>query len=135
MTATLSLDTTRHSGVGMGVAGVAAAALVLTATDDDGVVLCPIRRCTGGYCPGCGSTRAARHLVGGNVGHAWAHSPWVVLVAAQAIVVGIVLAWTDADVRRARARRIGLALAVPNAVLGVSIWVVRLVDGSIPAPW
>ncbi|MEM9466415.1 MAG: DUF2752 domain-containing protein [Actinomycetota bacterium] len=120
--------------VAAGVAAVASAAMVATATDD-GIVLCPIRRCTGGYCPGCGGTRAVRQLLAGDPGGAWAHNPWIVLAAAQAMVLGMVLAVAGPDGWRRRARALLVPLSIVNAALATAIWVARLTAGTIPAPF
>jgi hypothetical protein len=99
---------------------------------DDGAGVCVFRRCTGGYCPGCGMTRAARHLTRGEIGAAWQDHPIVVLVAAQ----GALGAALFAGVRRLRTRLLSVrtlaVVAAINGVLLIVIWVVRLADGSIP---
>ncbi len=125
-------DTGTTAMVAAGAAVVVGAGLVATATDD-GVVLCPVRRCTGGYCPGCGGTRAARQLIAGDVGGAWSHNPWVVLVALQVVVVGAVLA-SIGPVRR-HWRPLVVPLALANAGVGLGIWAIRLFAGSIPSPF
>lgn len=109
-------------------------ALVVTADDDAGVVLCPFRRCTGGYCPGCGGTRAARRLVHGDVAGAWAHNPWVVLLAAQVVVIGALLLFRGPSVGRTMTRLL-LPLTIANGLAAISIWILRLHDGSIPTGW
>ena len=120
--------------VGIGAGVLTLGALVATAADE-GLVLCPFRRCTGGYCPGCGSTRAVRELVGADVAAAWAQSPWVVLAAVQAAVVLIVAGLTGAGAVLTRAKQLALRLLWPNVALLLGIWVFRLVDGSIPRFW
>lgn len=120
--------------VGIGVGALTFGALIATAADD-GVVLCPFRRCTGGYCPGCGSSRAVRELVGGDVAAAWTHSPWVVLAVVQAVVVLGVAGATGAGAVVSRAKQLALRLLWPNVVLLLGIWVVRLAEGSIPRFW
>ena len=99
---------------------------------DDGPGLCAFRHVTGGYCPGCGLTRGARHLVHGELAAAWADHPWIVLAVAQAAVILVV-----AGVARHRTRAIDWSrwisiLAVVNFAALVSIWAIRLADGSIP---
>ena len=114
--------------------GAAAVALVEAGGADEGPGLCLVRRCTGAWCPGCGSTRAARHLLRGDVGAAWADHPWVVLVVAQALVVALVAvasARARAALRRATTRPL-VAVLGANVVLALVVWAVRLIDGSIP---
>ena len=102
-----------------------ALALVQLGGDDDGPTMCLFRRCTGGYCPGCGGTRAARHLVAGQLGAAWRDHPWVVLAALQATIVGLVVV-AARQVGRAIAWRRHLgALALLNLTLVIGVWVVR----------
>lgn len=113
---------------------LAAGALVFSANADDGVVLCPFRRCTGGYCPGCGATRAANRLVRGDLRASWSHHPWVVLVAAQIVAAAFVLAFIPAT-RRVGLRRAAIPLMAVNAVLVIAIWIARLSTGSIPTGW
>jgi hypothetical protein len=109
--------------------------LVAGATTDDGVVLCPLRRCTGAYCPGCGATRAANRLVRGDVGASWSHHPWVVLAAVQAAVLAAVIVLTAPEARRPRCRRIALPLLLANSAMLIGIWIVRLSNGSVPTGW
>lgn len=111
---------------------VAAMLAVDAGGTDDGAGVCIFRRCTGGYCPGCGMTRAARHLTRGDVGAAWHDHPIVVLVAAQGVVGAVLFV----GIRRLRARLLSVRtvaiVAAVNGVLLMVIWVVRLADGSIP---
>jgi len=146
---------TERSGVGdavnswsplaLGVAAIGSLGLVAVAAElggtDDGLSLCTVRHLTGGYCPGCGASRAARHLLHGDAVAAWRDHPWVLLAAAQLIVLGTVFAASVARRRRpalrlARASRLAWAsrLAVVNAVALVVIWVARLGSGTIPSP-
>lgn len=125
----------RTSLIGAAVGTAALVGFVATANDDDGFVVCLFRRCTGGYCPGCGATRAARRLAVGDVGGAWSHHPWVVFAAVQAVIVGAVLAMTERGARRARLLSMRSWLVAANVALMVGIYAVRLVDGSIPRPF
>jgi hypothetical protein len=113
----------------------AVGALIFTAAGDDGFVLCPYRRCTGGYCPGCGGTRAVRNLAQGNISGAWTHNPWVVLMAVQAVVVGVALAFVAAPRRGPRRRAIAMPLLAINTVMLIAIWIVRLHNDAIPTGW
>lgn len=107
-------------------------ALVMSAGADDGIVLCPFRRCTGGYCPGCGATRGAHRLLRGDLAGSWAHHPWIVLAAVQLVLVGSAAALMKPATRLDRLRRGAVPLLVANCVLLVGIWIIRLAGGSIP---
>lgn len=99
---------------------------------DDGPGLCLFRRCTGGYCPGCGMTRSARHLTRGQFGAAWHDHPWLVLAAIQLAVAGAVygvVRWIGTQIEWRRAL---VPLGIVNLALLLGIWATRLVDGSIP---
>lgn len=111
---------------------VAAVLAVDAGGTDDGAGVCVFRRCTGGYCPGCGLTRSARHLTRGEFGAAWQDHPFMVILALQAAAGAFVYA-VFADLRvRMRSLRSLAVFAVVNGVVLLAIWVVRLVDGSIP---
>lgn len=113
------------------VGGLAVAAgLIATASAEDGFVLCVFRRCTGGYCPGCGATRAANRLVRGDVAASWSHNPWVIFGAIQFVLFGALFA-INRDWLMAR-RRWFVPLACANALALTAIWIVRLSNGSIP---
>ncbi len=99
---------------------------------DEGAGLCIFRRCTGGYCPGCGMTRSARHLTRGQFGASWHDHPIILLVALQAVVaVGAYAVVRPLRAGLASPRTLAIAAAV-NGILLVVIWWVRLADGSIP---
>jgi hypothetical protein len=110
-------------------------AVVQVGGSDDGPTLCVFRHATGGYCPGCGATRAARHLVHGQVGPAWRDHPWIVLAALQAVVAGLVVALARHLDRPLSWRRHLGAFALVNLVLVVAVWTLRLGAGSIPRFW
>ena len=117
--------------------GVGAAAFVvagLTASSDEGTVLCPYRRCTGGYCPGCGLTRSTGQLLRGDVAGSWSQHPFLVLAVAQlAVIAGL---WSLGRTSiRAWLSRYATQLVVANAALLGAIWIVRLATGAIPAPF
>lgn len=103
-------------------------------SDEDGPVLCPFRRCTGGYCPGCGMTRSSGRLVRGDVIGSWQQHPYLVLGLAQAAVVAALWRFGSGSLR-AGIRAHGKRLLVANLALLIGIWVVRLFDGSIPVPF
>jgi len=111
---------------------VAAVLAVDAGGTDDGAGVCFFRRCTGGYCPGCGMTRSARHLTRGEIGAAWSDHPIIVLLAAQAAVGTLVYAAARSLRPRLRSLRTLAVVASINGVLIIAIWIVRLIDGSIP---
>jgi hypothetical protein len=113
-------------------AAVAAVLLIDAGGTDSGAGLCVFRRCTGGYCPGCGLTRSARHLTRGEIAAAWTDHPWLVLVAAQAVVAASVWSLLHFLGRRIDVHRALLAIGILNVPLSLGIWIVRLADGSIP---
>jgi hypothetical protein len=111
---------------------VAAVLAVDAGGTDDGPGVCVFRRCTGGYCPGCGMTRSARHLTRGQVGAAWQDHPFLVLAAAQAIVAGAAYGLLRRLGTTVNWNRVLAVLGIVNVVLITGIWIARLVDGSIP---
>lgn len=109
--------------------------LGLTASqDDDGIVLCPFRRCTGGHCPGCGLTRAGGALLRGDVATSWRQHPYLLLAIAQ---VAAIVAWSTLRGQRATgvARRWQTPLLAVNALGLLGIWVLRMATGAIPTPF
>ena len=109
-------------------------ALGLAASEEEGAVLCPFRRCTGGYCPGCGVTRSTGALLRGDIARSWHHHPILLLAVGQAVaLLGL---WALAGGRlRARLRSRTGALLAANGALILAIWVVRLAAGHIPIPF
>ena len=118
----------------IGLAGVCAAAAFTELSADEGTIYCPYRILTGGWCPGCGCTRALKALVRGNVTESLAMNPVTSLLFVQAVVASVFLlvmpARTVAWVNKNR-----LSLSVFNLVAILSIWVVRLATGTIPLPF
>ena len=114
------------------VLAVAAVLLADAGGTDDGPGVCVFRRCTGGYCPGCGLTRSARHLTRGQVGAAWHDHPFLVLAAAQAAVAAVVYGLARRIGARIGWNRVLVVVGIVNLLLITGIWIVRLVNGSIP---
>lgn len=111
---------------------VAAVLAVDAGGTDEGAGVCVFRRCTGGYCPGCGLTRSARHLIRGEVGPAWRDHPFMVLVVGQVVLGAVVYGAARSLRTRLRSVRTLAIFAAFNGVLLLAVWVLRLVDGSIP---
>lgn len=122
------IDPTIATGLGLGA--VAALAVGSSAVDEL-PVLCLFRRCTGGYCPGCGGSRAAVALLRGDVAGSWAHHPWVLLLVLQAVAfTGAIMAGKVHFTPRVRHR-----LLIGNLGLGLAIWTIRLAFELIPIPF
>ena len=117
------------------IAGGVAVFLVasVSASSDDGIVLCPFRRCTGGYCPGCGLTRSGGKLVRGDVVGAWHHHPFLLIGLAQLALIGTLWA-SGSRLWSAVEQRLGTLLLANVAVL-VAIWLLRMALGDLPAPF
>lgn len=122
-------------------AAIGVVALGVAASDDEGTVLCPFRRCTDGYCPLCGATRSFGRLLRGDIVGAWVRHPYVVLLAAQVIVLGSLAALRsarsadEADTRRpllSSAQRRWLLTA--NLVVAFGLWTFRMAIGDVPRP-
>jgi hypothetical protein len=114
---------------------VVAVLLIDAGGTDDGPGLCVFRRCTGGYCPGCGLTRASKHLVRGELGAAWYDHPWIPLLAVQAAVAAAVVAVVRRFRRIVNWQLVILTVGIGNTVLALGIWAIRLSTNSIPTPW
>ena len=115
--------------IGAGIVAVAVLGM------DDGVVLCPYRRCTGGDCPLCGGTRAAAALLRGDVLGSWARHPLVPILALQ-VAIGVVV---GAVARRAGREPASLRpllqrVLLANVAAATVIWVARLATGSVAGP-
>jgi hypothetical protein len=123
----------------LGMARVAAGVLVVVGllfafSGEDGPVLCPLRRCTGGYCPGCGLTRSGGRLLRGDVAGSWEHHPYLLIGAVQLGAIGALWSWGSDRLRTSMISRYQMAL-MANLALMTAIWVVRMVGGSIPIPF
>jgi hypothetical protein len=106
----------------------------VTASSDEGPVLCPFRRCTGGYCPGCGLTRATGQLIRGELRASVATHPVLVLLVAQLLAVLVARARFGPVVGRWLTARLTV-IAVANTAALTLVWIVRMTTGAIPAPF
>ncbi len=124
----------RRAMPALGFAGVCAAAAFTELSAEEGQVFCPFRLLTGGWCPGCGCTRALKALVRGDVRDSLAMNPWTLVLFVQALLVSVALlvspSRTVAWVQRHR-----VAIAATNLVIGLSFWGIRLAAGVIPLPF
>jgi hypothetical protein len=107
-------------------------ALAVVGPIEGGPTLCPFALCTGIACPGCGMTRAASHLIRGDVSGALGYHPLILLIAALSVMG---TAWY-------LLRRMGKAGPIPNrwvntilvltGVMLLGVWVARALSGTLP---
>lgn len=111
---------------------LAVGALLLASPLDDGPTFCPFALCTGTACPGCGMTRAASHLVRGEIGAALTYHPLIPLIALEIGVAWTWFALWKADLARPISRRwLNVTLLATAAAL-IGVWALRLAQGSLP---
>jgi uncharacterized membrane protein YadS len=124
----------KSAKVRFGMAAVAIFGVLAALSDDDGPVLCPLRRCSGGYCPGCGLTRSGGRLLRGDLAGSWQQHPFLLIALAQVAVVATL--WTVGTQRLRAAMTSGATrFLMANFGLMVAIWAVRMANGSIPIPF
>jgi hypothetical protein len=119
------------------LAGAALLAPTLLRPDGHGPVLCPFRRITGVWCPGCGMTRAFGWLAHGDLHQSLRYHPLAPLLLIEAVVGAAFLffrrrahrddpSWRPLRFEGPAAR----GLLAANALLVLVVWVVRLKMGS-----
>lgn len=112
---------------------VGVALLAILSPADDGPTICPFALCTGIACPGCGMTRAASHLVRGDLGTALSYHPLVPLLALAATGGWAwFLARSAGRVQPMSQRTLNLIL-IGSAVALVAVWAIRLAAGTLPS--
>lgn len=117
-----------------GFVGVCAAAAFTELSADEGQVFCPYRLLTGGWCPGCGCTRALKALVRGDVRESLTMNPWTLVLFTQALVASLALLIVpERTVSWLRANQLRIALF--NLAFGAGAWGIRLAWGVIPLPF
>ena len=124
----------RRSLPAVGLIGVCAAAALTELSADEGQVFCPYRLATGGWCPGCGGTRALKHLVRGDIAESLAMNPWTAVVFVQALALSVGLLAKPSTVV-GWLRRNSAAVAMFNLVAGLGFWAARIGLGVIPLPF
>lgn len=118
----------------IGFIGVCAAAAFTELSAEEGQVFCPYRLFTGGWCPGCGCTRALKALVRGDVRDSLAMNPWTLVIFVQALVASVaLLVVPERAVSWLRKNRVRVGLF--NLAFGVGAWAIRLAWGAIPLPF
>lgn len=111
---------------------VAVFLLAVASPSDNGPTICPFALLGGIACPGCGMTRAASHLVKGDIGAALTYHP---LVPLATLMVAAGWAWfvlrLTGRVKPMPQRTLNLVL-IGSAVALVAVWVGRLATGTLP---
>jgi hypothetical protein len=116
-----------------GLASAAALLWILHFGPGGDVSICLFRSWTGVACPACGMTRAVSALLSGSLGEMISLHPLAPLVLLEAAI-----AWTGWGISLAVRRR-GLdeamlaQLLAANALLFVMVWLIRLVNGTLPS--
>ena len=96
--------------------------------------MCPFRLATGGWCPGCGGTRALRHLMRGDLAMSLTLNPFLLVVLSQAVALGVAFLAVP-DKARAWFTRHSLRLLQANILIGLVIWAARVTTDRIPLPF
>ena len=99
---------------------------------DDGVTICPFALCTGMACPGCGMTRAASHLIRGDLDTALGYHPLVPLIALLSFG-----GWAWYMLRRSgRVQPLPTrwlnAILIVTGIMLLGVWAARLLSGTLP---
>lgn len=112
---------------------VAIGLLALMTPSDDGPTICVFALCTGTACPGCGMTRAASHLIRGDLASAVEYHP---LVPAVALAVAAGWLWfvlrLSGRVKALSQRTLNVIL-IGSGVALLAVWAIRLALGALPA--
>ncbi|MEA2023563.1 MAG: DUF2752 domain-containing protein [Actinomycetota bacterium] len=111
---------------------VAAITLATIAPSDGSPTICGFATCTGIACPGCGMTRAAGHLIRGNLTEALRYHPLILLVVAELLGVWTIWVAHQAGWIRWRHRRWVDVVIGGTAALLVIVWIARLIAGTTP---
>jgi len=90
-------------------------------------ISCPIHSLTGVFCPGCGSTRAARALLGGDLQLAF-HNNALLLLSPVLVLVGVLIS------KHSKNRMLLYLFIGTLFVLVVTFTVLRNQAGSVLAP-
>ena len=107
-------------------------ALAVVGPIEGGPTLCPFALCTGIACPGCGMTRAASHLIRGDVSGALGYHPLILLVGALSVIgTAWYLLWRMGKARAIPNRWVNAILVVTGVML-VGVWVARALSGTLP---
>ncbi len=118
----------------LGLIGVCAAASLSEVSAEEGQIFCPFRLSTGGWCPGCGGTRALKHLVHGDVSMSLSLNPFLLVLMTQLVAISVAFLAVP-DKARTWFRENRLTFMKANIVMAIAIWIVRLWTDTIPTPF
>ncbi|HEX6146575.1 MAG TPA: DUF2752 domain-containing protein [Acidimicrobiia bacterium] len=107
-------------------------ALAVVGPIEGGPTLCPFALCTGIACPGCGMTRAASHLIRGDVSGALSLHPLILLVAAMSVLGTVWYVLRRMGKARPLPTRWVNTLLVLGGIMLVGVWVARALSGTLP---
>jgi hypothetical protein len=106
--------------------------LLAGSTVDDGPTICPFALMTGTACPGCGMTRAASHLIRGDLSSAISYHPLVPLMAALAVGGWVWFLLARSGRVPSLSSRVVNTIIIGTGVLMLGVWLARLVSGTLP---
>jgi hypothetical protein len=108
-------------------------ALAVIGPIDEGPTFCPFALCTGMACPGCGMTRAASHLIRGDVTTALGYHPLILPVAVLSVLGAVWYLLRRLGIARPLPTRWVNTLLVGAGVMLVGVWVARALAGTLPS--
>ena len=120
------------------LAGAALLAPTLLRPAGHGPVLCPFRRITGVWCPGCGMTRAFGWLAHGDLHQALRYHPLAPIFLVEGVIAAAFFLYRRRAHRHDPTRQPELlqssalvnGVLVANGLLLLVVWVIRLKLGS-----
>ena len=106
--------------------------LAIVPAIDDGPTVCPFALTTGMACPGCGMTRAASHLLRGDLSSAVSLHPLVPAIALLALGGWIWFVLRKTGIARPISSRLLNVILIAVFVALMAVWAARLTAGTLP---
>ncbi len=126
------MSTTWRNRLVLSLPLLAVAGLAAFTPSDDGPTVCPFALCTGMACPGCGMTRAASHLIRGDLDLALRYHPLVPLTAIAAVAGWSWFTLRLIGVVRPLSQRTLNLILIGSGVALVAVWLARVLNGTLP---